>query len=86
MTKFTPCPLGKQQKSVSISITETSFKGFECQPVHCRNYNQDTDEEEDEEDSEEEDSEEDEEDEEDNDYKAMGHSCEYWQKKMMFRF
>lgn len=45
-------------------------------PLHCRNYNQDTDEEEDEEESEEEDSEEDEEDEE-NDYKAMGHSCEY---------
>ena len=46
-----------------------------------RNYNQDTDEEESEEESEEEDSEEDEEDEEENDYKAMGHSCEYLQMK-----
>lgn len=42
----------------------------------CRNYNQDTDEDNSEEESEE-DSEEDEEDEEENDYKAMGHSCEY---------
>lgn len=49
---------------------------FDCLPLHCRNYNQDTDEEEDEEESEEEDSEEDEDDEEENDYKAMGHSCE----------
>uniref|UniRef100_A0A671X536 Tyrosine-protein kinase BAZ1B n=1 Tax=Sparus aurata TaxID=8175 RepID=A0A671X536_SPAAU len=54
-----------------------------CQPTvarrgsRSRNYNQDTDDEEDEEESEEEDSEEDEEDEEENDYKAMGHSCEY---------
>lgn len=56
------------------------------QPLHCRNYNQDTDEEEDEEESEEEDSEEDEEDEEENDYKAMGHSCEYRREKMKSRF
>lgn len=49
---------------------------LKCPPLHCRNYNQDTDEEEDEEESEEEDSEEDEDDEEENDYKAMGHSCE----------
>lgn len=52
-------------------------KIYERQPLHCRNYNQDTDEEDDEEESEEEESEEDEEDEEENDYKAMGHSCEY---------
>ena len=52
------------------------------QPLHCRNYNQDTDEEEDEEESEEEESEEEEEDEEENDYKAMGHSCEYQREKM----
>lgn len=44
-----------------------------------RNYNQDTDEDEDEEESEEV-SEEDEEDEEENDYKAMGHRCEYRHK------
>lgn len=50
---------------------------FDLKPLFCRNYNQDTDEEEDEEESEEEDSEEDDEDEEENDYKAMGHSCEY---------
>uniref|UniRef100_A0A8C4E577 Tyrosine-protein kinase BAZ1B n=1 Tax=Dicentrarchus labrax TaxID=13489 RepID=A0A8C4E577_DICLA len=62
-----------------------------CQPTvarrgsRSRNYNQDTDEEEDEEESEEEDSEEDEEDEEENDYKAMGHSCEYQRKKMKSR-
>lgn len=42
----------------------------------CRNYKQDTDEEESEEESEEECSEDDDEDEEENDYKAMGHSCE----------
>uniref|UniRef100_A0A7N6BSH5 Tyrosine-protein kinase BAZ1B n=1 Tax=Anabas testudineus TaxID=64144 RepID=A0A7N6BSH5_ANATE len=53
-----------------------------CQPTvarrgsRSRNYNQDTDEDEDEEESEDE-SEEDEDDEEENDYKAMGHSCEY---------
>uniref|UniRef100_A0A8C2XFE2 Tyrosine-protein kinase BAZ1B n=1 Tax=Cyclopterus lumpus TaxID=8103 RepID=A0A8C2XFE2_CYCLU len=60
-----------------------------CQPTvarrgsRSRNYNEDTDdeeeEEEDEEESEEEESEE--EDEEENDYKAMGHSCEYQQEK-----
>lgn len=54
-------------------------------PLHCRNYKQDTDEEEDEEESEEEDSEEDEEDEEENDYKAMGHSCEYQRDKIKSR-
>lgn len=44
----------------------------------CRNYNEGSDdEEEDSEDSEEEDSEDDEDDEEENEYKAMGHSCEY---------
>lgn len=52
------------------------------QLLHCRNYNQDTDEEEDEEESEEEYSEEDEEEEEENDYKAMGHSCEYQREKI----
>lgn len=61
-------------------------KVFDSLPLHCRNYNQDTDEEEDEEDSEEEDSEEDEEYEEENDYKAMGHSCEYRREKMKSRF
>lgn len=45
--------------------------------VNCRNYNEDTDEEEDEEGSEEEDSEEEEDEEEENEYKALGHSCEY---------
>uniref|UniRef100_A0A3B5QAP4 Tyrosine-protein kinase BAZ1B n=1 Tax=Xiphophorus maculatus TaxID=8083 RepID=A0A3B5QAP4_XIPMA len=54
-----------------------------CQPTvarrgsRSRNYKQDTDEEESEEESEEECSEDDDEDEEENDYKAMGHSCEY---------
>lgn len=43
----------------------------------CRNYKQDTDEEESEEESEEECSDEEEDEEEENDYKAMGHSCEY---------
>lgn len=43
---------------------------------NCRNYKQDSDEEESEEESEEECSEDDDEDEEENDYKAMGHSCE----------
>lgn len=59
---------------------------FDWQPLHYRNYNQDTDEEEDEEESEEEESEEDEEDEEENDYKAMGHSCEYRREKINSRF
>lgn len=45
--------------------------------VNCRNYNEDTDEEEDDEGSEEEDSEEEEDEEEENEYKALGHSCEY---------
>uniref|UniRef100_A0A8C9Z9E9 Tyrosine-protein kinase BAZ1B n=1 Tax=Sander lucioperca TaxID=283035 RepID=A0A8C9Z9E9_SANLU len=64
-----------------------------CQPTvarrgsRSRNYNQDTDdEEEDEEESEEEESEEDEEDEEENDYKAMGHSCEYRRERIKSRF
>lgn len=48
--------------------------------TYCsRNYNEDTEEEEDSEDEEESESEDsDEEDKEDNDYKAVGHSCEYY--------
>lgn len=49
----------------------------------CRNYNEDTDEEDDHEGSEEEESEEDEDEEEENEYKILGHSCEYSDRNLL---
>lgn len=51
--------------------------------ANCRNYNEDTDEEDEDQGSEEEDSEEEEDDEEENEYKALGHSCEYSYKSLL---
>lgn len=58
--------------------------------VHCRNYNEDTDEEDanegsEEEESEEEDEEEVEEEEEENEYNVLGHSCEYSDRNLPCR-
>lgn len=84
-----PSDLKRKQPSTPQLLPLTTYQSVvyqfcvkihERRPLHCRNYNQDTDEEDDEEESEEEESEEDEEDEEENDYKAMGHSCEYHEK------